>query len=78
VTVDLAFSGTATLTDDYTRSGTQIVIPATSPSGSVTVTAVQDALVDPDETVIVDISGVTNGTESGTQQETITITDDDP
>ena len=30
------------------------------------------------ETVIVDITSVTNGTESGTQQQTITITDDDP
>ena len=28
VTVNLGFTGTATLTDDYTRSGTQIVIAA--------------------------------------------------
>ncbi|MEW5902704.1 MAG: hypothetical protein AB1715_14660, partial [Acidobacteriota bacterium] len=30
VTVSLAFSGTATLTTDYTRSDSQIVIPAGS------------------------------------------------
>ncbi len=35
VTVDLNFAGTATLTSDYTRSGTQIVIPAGSLTGSI-------------------------------------------
>ena len=46
-------------------------------TGSVTVTAVQDTIVEGNETVVVDITGVTNGTESGTQQATTTITDDD-
>jgi hypothetical protein len=77
VTVDLGFSGTATLADDYTRSGTQIVIPAGSLTGTITVTAVQDSLDEADETVIVDITTVTNGAASGTQQQTITIMDDD-
>jgi len=53
------------------------VIPAGSPSGSITLTAVQDNTDELDETIIVDISTVTNGTESGTQQVTATITDDD-
>src|SRR5207237_3645264 len=77
VTVDLAFSGTATLGSDYTSSGTSIVIPAGSTNGTITLTAVQDSLDEVDETIIVDISGVTNGTESGTQQVIATITDDD-
>jgi hypothetical protein len=77
VTIDLGFSGTATLTDDYTRSGIQIVIPAGSQTGTITVTAAQDTLDENDETVIVDILSVTNGTESGTQQATTTILDDD-
>src|SRR5438034_1099257 len=77
VTVNLAFSGSATLTSDYSRSGTSIVIPAGSISGTVTLTAVQDSLDEVDETIIVDISSVTNGTESGTQQVMATITDDD-
>ena len=77
VTVDLAFSGTATNISDYVRSGVQIVILAGSTSGSVTVTAVQDLLDEIDETIVVDISAVTNGTELGTQQDTVTITDDD-
>src|SRR5213075_2409986 len=77
VTVDLAFSGTATLTTDYTRSGTSIVIAPGSTTGSITLTAVQDTLDEVDETIIVDISSVTNGAESGTQQVTAIITDDD-
>src|SRR5947207_1034206 len=72
VTVDLAFSGTATNNDDYTRSDTQIVIPAGSTTGTVTLSAVPDALDETDETIVVDITGVTNGTESGTQQITAT------
>jgi len=38
---------------------------------------VQDALDELDETIIVDISSVTNGNESGAQQVTAVITDDD-
>ena len=79
VTVDLGFSGTATGSGtDYTASGTSIVIPAGSTTGSITITGVDDSTSDIDETVIVDITSVTNGTESGTQQVTATITDDDP
>src|SRR5207248_2104231 len=69
---------TATLTDDYTRSGSSIVIPPGSTTGSITLTAVQDTLDEADETIVVDISTVLNGTESGTQQVTAIISDDDP
>ena len=79
VTVNLAFSGTATLTTDYTRSATNIVITAGSTNGSITLTAVQDTVYEnPNETIVVDIDTVVNGTESGTQQVTATITNDDP
>ena len=54
VTVELGLSGTASGTDDFTVSGTQIVIAAGATSGSVTITAVQDTIDEPDETVIVD------------------------
>jgi len=53
------------------------VIPPGSTNGTITLTAVQDALDEVDETIIVDISSVTNGTESGTQQVTAVILDDD-
>src|SRR5207245_1979467 len=69
--------GTATLTSDYTPSATSIAIPPGSTSGSITLTAVQDTIDEVDETIVVDISAVTNGIESGTQQATATIIDDD-
>lgn len=75
VTIQLDFSGTATLLEDYTRSDAQIVIPAGQTTGTITVTAVQDSLVEGNETVIVDITSVTNGTESGTQRVTTIIID---
>lgn len=78
-TVNLAFSGTAVNVDDYTRTDTQIVIPAGVLDGSITLQAVDDALDEDDnETVIVDISSVINGTESGVQQVTVNVEDDDP
>ncbi|MCB0271951.1 MAG: hypothetical protein KDD46_02925, partial [Bdellovibrionales bacterium] len=78
VTVNLAFSGTATGSGtDYTASGSSILITAGNTTGNITVTADQDLLDENDETVIVDIDSVTNGTESGVQQQTTTITDDD-
>ena len=78
VTVTLGFTGTATNGADYTRSATSIIIPAGSTTGSITLTGVDDALDEADETVVVDITDVTNGTEDGAQQVTATITDDDP
>ncbi|MEZ6132036.1 MAG: spherulation-specific family 4 protein [Planctomycetaceae bacterium] len=78
VIVDLGLTGTATGGGtDYAATGTQIVIPAGSLNGSVTVMAVQDGIDDDAETVIVDIVGVSNGTENGTQQQTTIIIDDD-
>src|SRR5439155_17400179 len=78
VTVNLVLSGTATITNDYLPSATSIVIPPGSTTGSMTLTAVQDSLDEDNETILVDISSVTNGTESGSQQVTAIITDDDP
>ena len=77
VTVDLNFSGTATPTADYTISATQIIVAPGTTSGSITVAAALDDEDEPDETVVVDIANVTGGVESGIQQQTTTITDDD-
>ena len=77
VTVDLSFSGTASLTNDYTRTGTSISISSGDTSGAVTLSSVSDLINESDETVIVDIGSVTNGAEDGPQQVTLTISDDD-
>ncbi|MCS5491767.1 MBG domain-containing protein [Algoriphagus limi] len=77
--VNLVFSGTATGSGvDYFLSGTSITITPGNTTGSVNLTNVPDALYEGNETVVIDISTVTNGIESGTQQQTYTITDDDP
>lgn len=78
VGVNLALTGTATATTDYTISAPNIFITAGTLSGSVSLNAVQDPADEPNETIIVDISSVINGEESGTQQVTATILDDDP
>ena len=78
VTVNLAFGGTATGGGtDYTASSTEIVVPVGATTASITITGVDDALIEGDETVDVDIASVTNGNEAGTQQQTVTITDDE-
>jgi hypothetical protein len=79
VTVNLGLSGTATGSGtDYTASANSITILAGNTNGNITLTGNNDSLDENDETIIVDISSVTNGTESGTQKVTATITDDDP
>jgi subtilisin family serine protease len=78
VTVNLGFTGTASYPADYTRSATSIVIPAGSLSGSMSLTGVADDLVEPNETIVVDITSVINAIENGTQQVTATITDQTP
>ena len=79
-TVNLLFSGTADNGTDYSLSGAAITIAAGSTSGSITATGLDDLLNDEAETVVVDIDTVSGGngaSESGTQQATIRITDDD-
>ena len=68
VTVNLGYTGTATDPADYTTTGASIVIPAGSLTGTVTITGVDDALDETDETVIIDITSVINGTEIGTSR----------
>uniref|UniRef100_UPI0040475DC4 beta strand repeat-containing protein n=1 Tax=Roseivirga sp. TaxID=1964215 RepID=UPI0040475DC4 len=77
VTIGVKAGGTATETNDFTLSTTSIVIAAGNTTGTATLTAVQDALDETDETVTIEITGVTNGTENGTQEVTSSITDDD-
>jgi hypothetical protein len=78
VTVTIAATGTASGSGtDYTLGSTTITIPAWSTSGTTTISLVNDALYENSETIILDITAVTNGTENGVQQQTITITDND-
>ena len=79
-TVTFDFVGSATNGADYSLNRTAITIPAGQLSESITVSAIDDSINDDGETVVVDmkaVSGGDNAQEIGTQQETITITDDE-
>ncbi len=80
-TVTLTATGTATGSGtDYTLNSSTITITAGSTTGTTSVDIVGDLVAEDNETIILDITGVSGGdsaTESGTQQETITITNDD-
>ena len=76
VTIGSNISSTATSVSDYSLAAT-VVIAAGDLTGTTILTAVQDTKDETDETAIIDITGVINGTEVGIQQQTITITDDD-
>ncbi len=76
VTVNLAYTGTATAGTDYSKSDA-IIISAGDTFAQATLTAIEDALDEVDETIVVDISTVSNGVEITTEQVTASITDDD-
>jgi len=79
VTVNLAFSGTATVDSDYTRTGTSIVIPAGNLSNGVVLRAIPDTVYKrKDETIVVDIVSVIHATANLAQRLMATITEDDP
>ena len=77
VTIDLGFAGSATNGVDYSRSAIQVVISAGQTSGSITLTAFEDSAIENNETIVVDVTNVTNGVENGTQQVVATIVDND-
>jgi len=78
VTVDLGYGGTATGGVDYTTAITQLTFTPFATTRSVALTGVQDSTYEGAETIVVDITAVTNASESGVQQVTVSITDDDP
>ncbi|MCP4000190.1 MAG: choice-of-anchor D domain-containing protein, partial [Gammaproteobacteria bacterium] len=75
VTVSLGYTGTAG-SSDYLASASSIVITGGT-TGTATLTATSDIIYEGSESVIVAVIGVTNGSENGVQQQTVTITDDD-
>ncbi len=73
-TITLDLSGTATETDDYTVSPATLTLTAGNSSAMTTITAVDDALDDEAETIV--IAAMHGGAQIGASR-TITITDDD-
>ena len=81
VTVGLSTSGTASGGGtDYTLNSNSLVIVAGSTTASTTLDIAEDGLIEGTETIIVDISSVTNSigiTENGVQTETLNLTDNE-
>ncbi|WP_105255647.1 Ig-like domain-containing protein [Pseudoalteromonas sp. T1lg75] len=77
IVVSLSYSGTAAVDTDYSRSPS-ITIGALTSSADIAITAIDDAITEDEETIIVDIASVGGGgVEDATQQATIIIMDDD-
>ncbi|PYG86553.1 Calx-beta domain-containing protein [Ruminiclostridium sufflavum DSM 19573] len=77
VTVNLIYSGSAICGTDYAVSGSSIVIPAGSLSGSVALTGIDNMLYTGDRNAIIGISYIENALENGAQQVTINIIEND-
>ena len=73
-TIALGFGGTATKGTDYSVDAESLTLTAGQTSVSTTVRAVDDEVMDPDETI--DITATLDGEGIGTTQ-TVTIVDDD-
>jgi hypothetical protein len=75
--VNLAVGGSATNGTDYTLIGNNVTIPAGSASTTVTVTPVDDALLEPAETVTLTVTAGAGYTVGTPATGTVTITDND-
>ena len=77
ITVNLSVTGTVSA-PEYTLGGpSYTILDSANKSRNIIITTTDDNDVESDETIIVDISTVVNGKESGTQQVTITVKDND-
>jgi hypothetical protein len=77
VTVPFTVGGTAGSPGDYTITASPVTIPAGSTTGTITVTVVNDTVVEPSETVIVTLGAPTNAVLGAISAHTVTITDND-
>lgn len=77
IIVPLSISGTATQSEDYSFSSSEIVINSGSDSGSVTFSGLQDEAIEGVETLIVSIANVQNVLVLSGAEITISVLDDD-
>ena len=75
VKIKTAYSGSATAGTDYSGNKTTHTISAGKTSTSWTLTGKSDTKTEGDETIVINVTSVTNAKESGTQRESITLTD---
>ncbi|MEH6395112.1 tandem-95 repeat protein [Pseudoalteromonas sp.] len=79
VTVNLGYSGTATSGSDYNTPVSSMTIFAGDINTTTAIASIDDATEEGTETIVIDLSSVSGGSasESGIQQQTLTILDDD-
>ena len=75
--VSVAISGTATVGTDYQTLSIPVTIPAGAASASLTVTPIDDTVVDPGETVVATILSGPGYEPAAANSATVTIADDD-
>ena len=75
VTAKVAYSGTAKAGTDYSGNTTSHTIAAGKTSTSWTLTGKADSTKEGNETIVINVTSVTNATEKGTQRETVTLKD---
>lgn len=76
VTITLRFTGTATVSADYSASNT-IVIPAGGSTATMEITALQDTDEEGNETIVIEISNAVGASIAANQPLSIIIEDDD-
>lgn len=77
LTVSYSVSGTATAGSDYNSLSGSVTIPAGSTSATITVTPINDTVVESDETVIVTLNTNSAYNRGSPYSATVTITSDD-
>lgn len=77
VTANFSLTGTATINSDYTLSKNSFSIAPGNVSDTIVVTAVDDALIEGDETVIGTLTNATNSSIGGLSSQTVVIRDND-
>ena len=77
VTVYLSFGGSAVLGMDYSASATQIVISAGEQSGIITLTGIDNAVINGSRTAIVGIGSLVNASNGTPSSVSVAIIDDE-
>lgn len=78
ITVPFIHTGTAEEGVDYSVAGSPVLIPAGSFGAEITLTVIDDNLIEPDEQVTITLENPTNAALGSPVSHTIRIKDDDP
>ena len=75
VSMDIVFTGTAEIDNDYAVDATSITIPAGGTADSIIITALSDGQLEGEENIVVTLENIVNAVESVSQQLDISLGD---